>query len=248
MKRTIVSSLALVVAFLAAGPFAQTPAGALPTIDQVLDKYIAGIGGRAAMEKVTSKVAKGTMEIAEAGLNGTMTMSMKAPDKSLVVLELPGMGMAREGTDGTVAWSEDPQMGLREKSGAEAADSKRGAVFNGELRLKTLYKTLVVTGRDKVGTKDAIVVTATPDLGAVTRMYFDATSGLLLRQSATRDTAQGPIDVDVYLEDYRDVDGVKEAFLIRQVTAQFTLLARIAEIKHNLPLDDAIFKKPGGPR
>ena len=248
MKRTILSSLVLIVAFLTAGPLAQTQGGPLPTIDQVLDKYIAGIGGRAAMEKVTSKVAKGTMEIAEAGLNGTMTMSMKAPDKSLIILDLPGMGTAREGTDGSVAWSEDPQTGLREKTGAEAADSKRGAVFNGDLKLKSLYKTLEVTGRDKVGTKDVIVVTATPELGAVTRMYFDTASGLLLRQSATRDTAQGPIDVDVYLEDYRDVDGVKEAFVIRQVTAQFTLLARINEIKHNLPLDDAIFKKPGAPR
>src|SRR6186713_838080 len=114
MKRTIISSLVLVLAFLAARPFAQTPAGALPTIDQVLDKYIAGIGGRAAMEKITSKVAKGTMEIPEANMTGTMMMSMKAPDKSLVVLELGGMGTAREGTDGTVAWSEDPQMGLRE--------------------------------------------------------------------------------------------------------------------------------------
>jgi zinc protease len=245
MKRTVISSLVLVVAFLAAGPAAQTPAGALPTIDQVLDKYIAALGGRAAMEKVTSKVAKGVMEIPEANLSGTMTMSMKAPDKSLVVIELPGMGLAREGTDGTVAWSEDPQQGLRDKTGAEAADSKRGAAFNGELRLKSLYKTLVVSAKEKVGTRDAYVVTATPDLGAVTKMYFDVETGLLVRQSATRDSAMGPVDVDVYLEDYRDVGGIKEAFVIRQVTAQFSLIARMTEIKHNVPLDDAIFKKPG---
>ena len=35
------------------------------------------------------------------------------------------------------------------KAGSELADAKRGATFNAELKMKTIYKTLEVTGREK---------------------------------------------------------------------------------------------------
>ena len=66
-----------------------------------------------------------------------------------------------------------------------------------------------------------------------------------LRQSMTRESPQGPIDVDVYLEDVRDVEGVKQPFVVRQVTQQFTVVFRLTEVKYNVPLDDAMFKRPG---
>jgi hypothetical protein len=52
--------------------------------------------------------------------------------------------------------------------------------------------------------------------------------------------------VDVYLEDVRDVAGIKQPFVVRQVTQQFTIVFRLSEVKYNVPLDDAIFKRPGG--
>jgi hypothetical protein len=137
---------------------AQTPA--LPTVDQVLDKFVAALGGRAVLEKFTSRVAKGTMEVADIGVSGTIQMTQKAPDKSLVQVELAGMGPIREGTDASGAWEENPQTGLRDKAGIELADARRGATFNGELKMKTMYKTLQVTCREKVGTRDAYTIVA----------------------------------------------------------------------------------------
>ena len=145
------------------------------------------------------------------------------------------------------AWSEEPQSGVRDKAGSERADAIRGAVFSAELKFKTLYKTLAVVGQEPVGARPAWVILATPAEGAAVRIYFDVGTGLMVRQTVTRDTPQGPIDVDIYLEDYRDVDGVKQPFTVRQVTPMFTMVIRLTEIKHNVALDDAIFKRPGGP-
>jgi outer membrane lipoprotein-sorting protein len=216
-------------------------------VDQILDKYVAALGGRAALEKHTSRVSKGTLEIPDAGMTGSVEVSEKAPGKSLTVIDLPGVGMVREGSDGSVAWSEDPQTGLRDKAGSELADALRGSAFNPELRMKSLYKTLEVVGRETVGARATYVVLATPDAGSATRMYFDAETGLLLRQGGTRETQQGPLDIDLFIDEYRDVDGVKEAVSLRQVTPMFTMVIRLADIKHNVALDDAIFKRPGGP-
>src|SRR6266851_3595985 len=44
---------------------------ALPTADQILDKYVQAIGGKAAVEKQTSRVAKGSFEIPAVGASGT---------------------------------------------------------------------------------------------------------------------------------------------------------------------------------
>ena len=74
MKRTIIT-IALVllgaVSVLAqAKPDAdKKPAGPMPTVDQVLDKYIKAVGGKEASMKVTSRVEKGMLEIAAMGVS-----------------------------------------------------------------------------------------------------------------------------------------------------------------------------------
>jgi hypothetical protein len=43
--------------------------------------------------------------------------------------------------------------------------------------------------------------------------------------------------------DYREVDGVKVPFIIYPVQdAHFTF--KLTEVKHNMPIDDAVFVKP----
>ena len=157
MKRTLASVAVLFCACLAtsaAHPGVQTPA--LPTVDQVLEKYVAAVGGRAALEKVTSIRTQGTIEIPDFQITGTIEIVQKAPDKMLQTATLSGIGLQREGFDGTIGWAEEPQNGLRQKAGAELADAKRGALFPRELKLKQQYPTMAVTGRERVGERDTI--------------------------------------------------------------------------------------------
>ncbi len=59
-----------------------------------------------------------------------------------------------------------------------------------------------------------------------------------------RESAQGKQSIQSFLDDYRDVDGVKIPFKLRQVTSAFTIDIKIEEVKHNVPIDDAKFNKP----
>ncbi len=224
------------------GMRAQT--GPLPTIDTVLDKFIAGSGGRAALQKITSINAKGTVTIEGMNLDGTIELLQKAPDKALTTVDLQGVGQQRDGFDGTVGWSEDPQNGVREKSGVELAEARRSATFGRELKMKDLYASMTVTGRENVGTRPAYVVKAETADGAPVTLYFDAESGLLVRQIATSETPQGPLQVDTTYDDFRPVDGVKRPFAIRRATSVYNVTITITDIKHNIPIDDAVFKMP----
>ncbi len=103
---------------------------------------------------------------------------------------------------------------------------------------------MTIVGREKIGDRDVIVIQGTPADGAPAKMYFDATTGLLVRQAGVRNGPEGPIAVEVTLDDYRDVNGVKRPHLIRQTTPQFAATIRITSLKDNEAIDDAIFKRP----
>jgi hypothetical protein len=239
-----VATVALSVAAATVPSAQQPPAAAkLDTVDQVLDRYVKAVGG-AALQKITSLSARGTLELADLKATGSVEIHQKAPNKTMQVVTIDQMGSQREGFDGTVGWAEDPQNGVREKTGVELAEARRAAMFPRELRLKEQYPEMAVTGRETVGAREAFIVTATPAEGEPLRLYFDVQSGLLVRQVAMRHGPAGATQVDVTFDDYRAVDGVQRAHLIRQVAPQVTAVIRITEFKHNVPIDDAIFRKP----
>src|SRR5262245_3367214 len=72
------------------------------TVDQILDKYVQAVGGIQAVEKITSRVAKGTFEVSAMGLKGEIEVYAKAPNKTLRVQHLSGVGEILDGYDGKI--------------------------------------------------------------------------------------------------------------------------------------------------
>jgi hypothetical protein len=220
----------------------------LPTVDQIIEKYVEAMGGKAALEKITSRVTKGTFDLPAFGASGTWEAYAKAPNKSISITDVPNFGLIRNGFDGTIAWEDNPQTGLNEKSGALLVRAKLDSDFYREFKLKELYPKIVVKKKDKVGEKDAYVVEATPDGASAETWYFDAATGLLLRADAEREGPNGPTVAQLYFEDYKDVDGIKFPYAIRQVLPEFSLSLKITEVKHNVEIEDAKFSKPAPPK
>ncbi len=218
--------------------------------DEVLAKYVTALGGREALEKLTSRTAKGTYELIGVALRGPIEMFAKAPNKRLMVLKTPNNESTKEGFDGTIAWEFDPEEGLREKSGMELGTATRDSDFYQPLKLRTQYPNLSFKGSAKVSLgqggggkvqdRNAFVLEA-PRNGSPRRFYFDDQTGLLLRVEDWN--AQGKLVEASEYDDYRDVDGVKVPFIRYEIQdLHFTI--KLNEVKHNLPIDDAIFAKP----
>jgi hypothetical protein len=216
----------------------------MPSADQIIEKYVQALGGKAAFEKITSRLSKGSIEIPDAGLSGTAEIYEKAPNKTVAFVDIAGFGLVREGFNGTVAWEDNPQTGMREKSGVELTDAKRDADFYREIKLKTIYTKMTLKGKEKVGDKEAYVIDAVPAEGTPEKWFFDTQSGLRIRSDAERESPQGKVLIESYLGDYREVDGIKIPFSIRQVTPAFSIIIKIMEVKHNVPIEDAKFNKP----
>jgi len=217
---------------------------ALPSVDQIIEKYIEGMGGRAALEKITTGQMTGAFEIPAMGASGSIKGFAKAPNKSLAIIDVPGYGVIQQGFDGTVGWAVDPMAGQREITGAELITTKRDSDFHPGLHYKELFKTLTIKGKERVGEKETFLVEATPAEGKAEKMYFDTKSGLLIRHDFERESPQGVAQIEVYFDDYKEVDGVKEPYTMRRIMPQFAMTIKIDEIKHNVEIDNARFAKP----
>ncbi|HEU4388207.1 MAG TPA: hypothetical protein VFV34_10440 [Blastocatellia bacterium] len=225
-------------------PPRQNPAAELPTVDQLLDKYVAALGGKAAIEKITSRVSKGTFEIPNFSATGSIEIYAKAPNKQISISTSPGFGVTRRAYDGTSGWEQSPMAGLRDLKGSELASVKRESDLYRSLKFKEFYSTLTVVGKEKVDKYDTYVVDAIPKEGTPEKLYFDRQGGLLVRRDVEMTGRQGKVILNIYTDDYREVDNVKEAFVERRVSSVFTLNIKLDEIKHNVAVDDAKFNKP----
>lgn len=223
---------------------AKPTAAAMPSVDEILDKYVKASGGKEAIQKVTSRTAKGTFEIESMGMTGGFQSFAKAPNKSASIIEIGGFGTVNNVFDGTTGWDSNPQTGLRELAGEELAAKKRDADFYQTINLKSHYSKMTVKGKEKVGTADAYVIEAVPAEGSPEKLYFDVTSGLLVRLDTERDSPQGKMAIEAYMSDYKQVDGVNIPHTMKQVTPMFSMTIKMVEIKHNVPVEDAKFAKP----
>jgi hypothetical protein len=220
------------------------PAAALPTVDEVLDKYVKAVGGKEAIMKHTSRSLKGTFDIEAMSMSGPLEMLSKAPNKNTMTISLPGVGNIVQVFDGEKAWSSNPMEGLRELSGPELAAMKRRSDFYTELNLKSQYKSLSVKSKETVGSAEAYVLEGVTGEGAPDKLYFDVASGLLIRQDSENDSPQGKVATETYMEDYKVVDGVKLAHTMRMVNPMFSATMKISEVKNGVAIEDAKFGKP----
>ncbi|HXD32704.1 MAG TPA: S41 family peptidase [Pyrinomonadaceae bacterium] len=202
----------------------------MPTAYQVIERYITAVGGRTALEELTSRVSRGTVELQTMGLNGTAEIYEEAPNKSTLLINVEGLGTIQQTYDGSIAWLQDPLDGYIKFSPAAAARIGSDAVFHRELRFKELYGDLKVVGKEKVNNRDAFIVSSAS--GSDEKWYFDAETGLMLRKGNT------------YYEDFREVDGVKLPFKVTDNTSYgFGVVVRLTEIKHNVPIDPSKFEE-----
>lgn len=230
-------------------PAAAKPAAAaaaLPSLDEILDKNVKAMGGKEAIEKITSRSSKGTFEIEAMSMSGNLESVAKAPNKNAVAINIPGFGAVNNVFDGEKGWASDPMSGVRELAGPELEAAKRDADFYSSLNFKKHFPKAEVKSKEKIGNSEAYLVLATTASGGTEKFYFDVQSGLLVRQDAERDSPQGKMDIETYFDDYRAVDGVKVPFAMKQVTPAFSLSMKFTEIKHNVEIEDKKFAKPQG--
>jgi len=216
----------------------------LPSADDLFNKHLAAIGGQAAIDKLKSRVVKGTIVQAN-GNSLQFELYQVAPDKFYQIITTP-QGTIERGFNGTVGW-EKTARGVREITGSQLADLRAANNLFALIKLKEQLTRTRVAGKDKIGDREVYVVNATGIDGKRQRLFFDAETGLLLRRITYTPTMIGVIPEQVDFEDYRDVDGVRFPFTARTSSIEVgnpVQTRKFAEVKLNAMVDESKFNMP----
>lgn len=226
------------------------------TADEVVEKHLAALGGRAALSKLQSRHMVGTITLT-LPTGGDVTGSVEAlnavPNKTrtLIKLDLTSLGAGpiqiEQRFNGTTGYMLDSMQGDRPMAGSQLDSMKSSAFPTAFLNYKERGATVELKGKEKIGEKEAYLLVFTPKEGAVVRQYVDAVSYLPLRTVSTVDVpGMGALDQTSELLDQRDVDGVKVPFLVKSSSAAQSFTINVTKVEHNVTVDEKLFVKPGG--
>jgi photosynthetic reaction center cytochrome c subunit len=218
---------------------------ALPSGDQLLDKYLAAVGGGDAVQKITSRVQKGTIT-AFGGQRFPIDVYDKAPDKRISVVHVPG-GDSVTAFDGHSGWLSVPGRPAHFMTPEENAGARIDADLYLPVHLKSLYQKFMAMSGEKIDGHDTTLVVGHSEGQPPLRLYFDPQSGLLLRLIRYTETPLGRLPTQIDYSEYRDADGVKVPFRwsLARPGNRFTI--QVDQLQQNVPVDDAKFNPPPPP-
>ena len=213
-------------------------------IDQILKHYEEALGGDGAISNIKSLRMKGTFELL--GMKGTIEGWRKEPHKTLTVFEFPRIGKLKKGFDGENRWVQTPAGTYTDNdSPEEIAELERDAEVFSAGKIKSVFDSMKLESRARINGRDMYVIQGTPPKGPAEKLFFDIENGLLVRwDMARRVENRRTVFVKVHLEDYRDVGGVKMPFNVRFAFESFSFRIIVDEVEPNIPIDDAVFRKP----
>jgi len=223
-------------------PAAAKAAPALPSAKEVLDRYVAAVGGSEVASKVKSLAVKGTRE-QTGGRPGPLEFYQDGADRILFVFTTPG-GAVLQGLSEKGGWFKSPR-GQREMDPEAVQHLRESARLFQPLKAPASAEGLSVVGSETIGDGEAWVVERKNPEGA-TRYFFDKQSGLLVRMHETVDTRIGPLPDQTDFQDYRDVAGLKLPFTIVTSDADpwHSAVHKLTEMTPNASIDKGKFDPP----
>src|ERR1700726_386335 len=125
---------------------------ALAKPEELLDKYLAAVGGAAAVEKISSRVQKGKL-LAFGGQTFPAEVYSKAQDKRVSIMHLQA-GDSVTGFDGQRGWMSVPGRPAHMMSASESESARLDADLHFPVHVKTLYSKWKVESGEKIDGHD----------------------------------------------------------------------------------------------
>jgi hypothetical protein len=224
----------------------------LPGAGNVLRRYINAIGGEAALRSMRSlrMIGHENFPTGEGGLEAKdvrVEIDEKAPNLRVVHYTSSTFSSA-EGFDGRQGWSLSPKGICSPLSAPYQERAARAANFYESADFTKEYAQVLTTGTETVDGHRTYVVLAFPFHESPETLYFDATSGLLIRRISILRTEFGSLPFSTTYSDYRTIfHGVKLPFKMHMTpaTPRSALISQseltIEQIDTNAALNNNLF-------
>jgi zinc protease len=213
--------LAMTAPLAAQSPAKQQPPAAktdtkaaaeLPAAREIIDRYIAAIGGRDAVLSHTSMHVTGTFAVPASGIQGQMEIySATKPDRALQKVTIPGVGEVTTGYDGEHGWTVNPMTGPMLQQGKELEQARFEADFYGELRDPKKYKSITTLEKTTFEGRPCYKLSLVHLDGTEDFEFYDAETALRAGGVSTRETPMGSVTSTTAEGEYKKFGNVLQA-------------------------------------
>jgi predicted Zn-dependent peptidase len=209
------------------------------TVEQLIDNYVNTLGGKVAIEKINSYKTVGEMSMM--GQKVAVTQLFKKPNKTLMEVGMEGMVIQKMLFDGSKLKISGMQGEQELTEGDEFESIKANAAVCPEMDyVKNKYQ-LTVKGIEPVNGKDTYVLEVVK--GKSTKVeYYDVETGLKVKSVSSSETPQGIMQQVTEYADYKEADGVKFPYTIKQTVANMVMNITITSVEINCTIDESVFK------
>ncbi len=223
------------------------------TVDELNRLAIEAAGGRAALEKIRTRISVYHADLENQGVTTTGTTYEAAPNKAANEATMKALGKtigigfdSFDGVNGREGYSFSP---VEEYTGKRLEDARINADLHRLFDWQRKFAKVDITGTAKVDGEDAYVVVFQPEKGSRFTEYYSAATYLLLKREGTvvSSTAGVELPYSIKFEDYRTIDGIKLPFrMIGENAGSGRSVTTITSVKHNEPIADKVFaaRKP----
>jgi outer membrane lipoprotein-sorting protein len=240
MKKTL--TICLLGLFLAS---LSVAVGYGQTTKEILDKMIDAQGGRKVLAAIKDTTITATMELAQQGMSGNLTIYQKEPDKMRMDIEIQGM-IITQAFDGDKGWQINPMAGgiAAEMTESETRNFKKQALGNDSfLNPEKFGITYAFKGKEKIQDKEYLVLEQSYADGQKVTMYIDPVTYLTYKANAKVDQMGTEIDQETFFGDYRKEGNTVAAhsMTVFQSGAE-AIRMTFNKITFNTGIQDSLFK------
>jgi photosynthetic reaction center cytochrome c subunit len=225
------------------------PRTGLPSADEVFDKYFQALGGRQQLDKINSLVAKGDYSGYDTDHQKfPIEIFAKAPAQRTTIVKMRIGGSVVDSVrtyDGRDAWiaAPDKPEPIMVLTGGSLNLAKTEAMLSFPTQIKQAFSQWRV-GSTSIEDRDVQVLQGTVPGEPPVKLYFDSSSGLLVRMVHYSESPVGRTPTQIDYEDYREVAGIKVPFRWTVTWTDGQTTTELTEVQPNAPIDNNRFARP----
>lgn len=188
---------------------------ATSTIDPaaVIARYVEAMGGAGKIDqiKTLSLHFKATIQ----GMPITAEMYYQLPDRFAMAMLMSGNLLQKQVYNQGIGFVTSMQ-GRQELTGTELDQLKYEAMFLPEAKFAELGYKATVKAKEMLNGAETLVLEITNPSGKISTAWFDAVSGLKVKEESTQDSPMGAVTQVSEIKLYKEVNGIKVPSLISQ--------------------------------
>ncbi len=215
----------------------------------ILAEVVEAHGGLEQLQSVRSLVAQGQYSLSTPG--GLMQAEIKRtrvlPDKIRLDITLQAMGMRMSQVfDGESAWMAMPQ-GVQDMPGSQVEEFKKDALrdtINLLIRVSNNDISAQYLGTEDVNGKSTDVIRIAISDADALNLFVDQGTKYIVKKSYQSLGQEGPVETEEFIDDYRDISGVKIGFhTIVHQNGELFLEGKFSEVIINTEVAESLFEQ-----